>query len=340
VSGSEREHTLLASDPDAGATRVLSEGQVMPRVHDNDLTTSIENHAARELLREQREANESLVLEAVRASEEADAHRLAQAELLRLHDDLEARVDARTLDLARANTELRREIARREHAEELRTHLLRTLSTAEEEERRRVARDIHDQTGQLLVGLSLTLGAIARGGHLAPEPASQLAEAQKMVDELGRQIHGIALRLRPIALDDLGIPAALEQLAAEWSARVGVAVDLAIVGLEGERLPRDAETVLFRIAQEGLTNVAKHARASNVSLVLSRHRGLVTLTVEDDGIGFEVASVGSDRIGLIGMRERVLLVDGKLDIESAPGSGTTLIARVGLPGSPGEERRG
>jgi signal transduction histidine kinase len=303
----------------------------MTRDPEPSTSSSIDDLAAQVLIEEQREANQNLVLATVRAHEEADNHKRVSEELRRLQLELEARVEARTADLARANGELREQIARREHAEAARTALLRKLATVEEDERRRVAGDLHDQTGQLLVGLSLTLRAVARAAHLSPETHAQLGEAQRMTDELGRQIHGLALRLRPTALDDLGLPAALEPLVREWGGRTGVAVDLAIVGLDGgTRLPSDAETVLFRVVQEALSNVAKHARASNVSIVVSRHGGYATATVEDDGIGFDVESAGHDRLGLVGMRERVTLADGTLDIESTPGAGATVIARIPL----------
>jgi signal transduction histidine kinase len=303
----------------------------MARAPETSTSSFTDELAAQTLIDEQREANEHLVLATVRAQEDADNHKRISDELRSLQLELGARVEARTADLARANGELREQIARREHAEAARTALLRKLATVEEDERRRVAADLHDQTGQLLVGLSLTLRDIARAARHFPDAQAQLAEAQHMTDELGRQIHGLALRLRPTALDDLGLPAALEPLVREWGGRTGVAVDLAIVGLDGgARLPSEAETVLFRVVQEALSNVAKHARASNVSIVVSRHGGYATATVEDDGVGFDVESAGHDRLGLVGMRERVTLVGGTLDIESAPDAGATVIARIAL----------
>jgi signal transduction histidine kinase len=136
--------------------------------------------------------------------------------------------------------------------------------------------------------------------------------------------------LRPTALDDIGLHAALGQLVGEWSARTNVHVDLQISDLDNERLPPDVETALFRIVQEALTNVARHARAQHVSVVVQRHEGNAIAVVEDDGVGWNPDRGANGRLGLVGMRERVTLAGGRLDIESAPGEGTTVIARVPL----------
>jgi PAS domain S-box-containing protein len=223
--------------------------------------------------------------------------------------------------LQRANDELEGEMDRRRD-------LARRLSTAQEDERRRVARDLHDSVGQLLAGLSLAVKAVAASAPLPAPAAERLAVVQRVADELGRQVHGLAVRLRPTALDDFGLAAALGQLVGEWSAQAGVPVDLQTVGLESGRLPPAAETALYRVVQEALTNVARHARANSVSVVVSRHDGQATAVVEDDGVGFDLADAGAGRLGLIGMRERVALAGGNLDIESEPGRGTTVIARV------------
>jgi signal transduction histidine kinase len=122
----------------------------------------------------------------------------------------------------------------------------------------------------------------------------------------------------------------LGQLVGEWSARTNVHVDLQISDLEDERLPPDVETALFRIVQEALTNVARHARAQHVSVVVQRHEGNAIAVVEDDGVGWNPDRGANGRLGLVGMRERVTLAGGRLEIESAPGEGTTVIARVPL----------
>jgi signal transduction histidine kinase len=228
-------------------------------------------------------------------------------------------------ELRRARDELERRV-------EERTDLLRKLARAQEDERRRVARDLHDSVGQLLAGLSLAVRAVATAGPLPPAAADRLADVQRVADELGRQVHGMAVRLRPTALDDLGLEAALGQLVGEWSARAEVPVDFQTSGLGGGRLPPEVETVLYRVVQESLTNVARHARATTVSVVVSRYDGTATAVIEDDGVGFDPESAGRGRLGLVGMGERVALAGGELDVESAPGAGTTIIARIGLGG--------
>jgi PAS domain S-box-containing protein len=223
-----------------------------------------------------------------------------------------------------------RDITERRRVEAARDELLRRLVTAQEDERRRVARELHDSVGQLLTALLLGIRAVRDAGPLSSAALARLDDLQRLADELGRQIHDLAIRLRPTALDDLGLEAALGQLVGEWSARTGVAVDFQATGLESGRLRAELETILYRVVQEALTNVAKHARARQVSVVISRHDGSATAVVEDDGVGFDPEAVGEGRLGLIGMYERVALAGGELDIESTPGTGTTIIARVPL----------
>jgi two-component system sensor histidine kinase UhpB len=136
--------------------------------------------------------------------------------------------------------------------------------------------------------------------------------------------------LRPTALDDLGLRAALANYVQDWSGRVGVSAKLQTSGLLDDRLPPDAETALYRIAQEALTNVAKHARAGNVDVILERRADNVLLVIEDDGVGFDPAAAGGagGRFGLLGMQERAGLVGAVLDIESSAGKGTTVLVRM------------
>ncbi|WP_437963125.1 response regulator [Sorangium sp. So ce260] len=266
--------------------------------------------------------------------------RRTDEELRRARDALEAWVAERTAELARANEQLRAEVRQRERAEDVRTDLLRKLSRAQEDERRRVARDLHDSVGQLLAGLSLAVKAVSAAGPLPSPATTRLGEVQRLADELGRQVHTLALQLRPTALDDLGLTAALGQLVGEWSAQAEVPVDFQTAGLDEERLPAEVETVLYRMVQEALTNVAKHARARQVSVVVSRHDGHATAAVEDDGLGFDPETAGNGRLGLVGMRERVAMAGGELDVESIPGAGTTVIARVPTGNGEGRDSEG
>jgi PAS domain S-box-containing protein len=267
----------------------------------------------------------------------------AEDAIRKAHAELEARVLERTAELAHTNAALTDEIARRELAEADRRDLQRRLTTAQEDERRRIARELHDQMGQHLTALGLGLKVVK---DATPDPSpvrEQLQGLQALTDLIGREVHSLALELRPTALDDLGLEAALANYAEGWSERSGIEVDFHGNGLDGVRLPVLIETALYRLVQEALTNVLKHAAAQRVSVVLQRTPGQVSAVVEDDGRGFDAdsapaASAAERRLGLLGMRERVSLVGGTLTVESAVGRGTTVIARVPLRPGDGEVR--
>ena len=224
-----------------------------------------------------------------------------------------------------------------------RREAVQQLINAKEAERHRIARELHDQMGQHLTALSLGL-KVLKDGTDTPEssPARQrLQQLQELADLIGREMHHLALELRPTALDDLGLQTALGNYVEEWSGRSGVGVDFHSTGLDEKRLPSPIETALYRVVQEGLTNVLKHAQARRVSLILQCSSDQVLAIVEDDGRGFDAEAAISTRgprgrLGLLGMRERVALVGGTLTIESTPGRGTTLFARIPLSAN-GEE---
>ncbi|MDY3551822.1 chemotaxis protein CheB [Gemmata sp. JC717] len=248
----------------------------------------------------------------------------AEAALQRANDELEARVAGRTAELERVLGTLETEMERRRH-------LARRLATAQEDERRRVARDLHDTVGQLMAGLSLAFKSIETAGDLPASIAARLSEAQGLMNDLGREVHGLAVRLRPTSLDDIGLEAALGQLVSEWSARSGVRANFHAAGLGPARLPAETETTVYRLVQEALTNVARHANAKTVSVVTTRTSGGISVVVEDDGAGFAPDAAPKGRLGLLGMRERVELVGGEMDIESSPGSGTTVAVQIPVP---------
>jgi two-component system CheB/CheR fusion protein len=262
----------------------------------------------------------------------------AEAVLQEAHDALERRVAARTQDLALANTALQAQIAERVQSEETRQQLLRQLVTAQEEERRHIARELHDQLGQELTALILGLKALQGNLAAGDGPAERIAQLQAMAVRIGQEVRSLAVQLRPSVLDDLGLDLALSNYVEQWSARANVAVDLHTSRLDGERLPLAVETTIYRLVQEALTNVLKHAQASEVSVIIERHSDEVRLIVEDDGVGFSEPAAPSDldatpQLGLIGMQERVALLNGTLTIESAPGSGTSIFAHIPLPGA-------
>jgi signal transduction histidine kinase len=202
---------------------------------------------------------------------------------------------------------------------------LRRVVSAQELERRRLARELHDETGQALTSILLGLKSLEDA-----KDDADLAESTSRVRELVvttlQDVRRLAVELRPKALDDFGLVPALERLVETFREQTGIEVDLE-PRLGDERLPSEVETTLYRITQEALTNVVKHADAKRVSIVLTRRNGSVSAVIEDDGRGF--AESGSENgFGLVGMRERVALVDGRLTVESSPGAGTTLSIEV------------
>lgn len=252
-------------------------------------------------------------------------------------DALEMRVEERTAELARANEALRAEIAAHKLAEAARKELLQELITAQEGERHRLARELHDQMGQHLTALILGLKMVRDATPETSPARARLQQLQALTDLIGKEVHHLALELRPTALDDLGLHTTLVNYVEAWSERSRVEVDFHSTGLEAERLPAPLETALYRIVQEGLTNVLKHAQARRVSLILQRSPNHVRVILEDDGSGFDPEAAMSGRLGLRGMRERVALVGGTVTIESTPGKGTGIFVRIPLAGESGED---
>jgi signal transduction histidine kinase len=205
---------------------------------------------------------------------------------------------------------------------------LRRIVSGQELERQRLARELHDETGQALTSILLGLRAVeeAEGPDETSTAASHLRE---LVVGTLQDVRRLAVQLRPKALDDFGLVAAVERLVQAFSEATAIRVDLE-AQLGDERLPAEVETTLYRIVQEALTNIVKHAEASRVSIVLVRRSGSATVVIEDDGKGFDPAELREESMGIIGMRERVGLHDGRLTLESTPGSGVTLAAEVPL----------
>jgi len=203
---------------------------------------------------------------------------------------------------------------------------LRRILEAQELERRRLARELHDQTGQELTSVLLGLKAVEEAKGEAERTEALAAVRERVVGTL-RDVRRIAVELRPKALDDFGLVAALERLRDTFSEQTGMRVDLE--ARIRDRLPADIETAFYRIVQEALTNIVKYAQASEVSIVLARKAGMVTAVVEDNGRGF-IPDGSSEGLGLVGMGERLALLGGKLKIESSPGGGTTIVAQVPL----------
>jgi signal transduction histidine kinase len=200
---------------------------------------------------------------------------------------------------------------------------LRRVVAGQEVERRRLARELHDETGQALTSILLGLRAVEDAG------SANVDELRALVVATLQDVRRLAVQLRPKALDDFGLVAALERLVQTFSESSGISTELE-ANIGEERLPSDVETTIYRIVQEALTNIVKHADATSVSILVVRRDALVTAVIEDNGRGFDPATERDDSLGLEGMRERVELHDGRLTIEAAPGSGTTLRIEVPL----------
>ena len=208
--------------------------------------------------------------------------------------------------------------------------LSRRLVEVQESERRYIARELHDETSQALTALMFGLRLMEQEvGH--PENLlARLAELKQLTDGILEDLHRLAMDLRPASLDHLGLVAALEQLVKVVCERYNLGVRFKTVGISEEvRLPDDVETALYRIVQEALTNVVRHARANNVDVILELQEGRSIIVVEDDGVGFDALEIHkSGHLGLLGMQERAQMAGGTLQVESRPGGGTTIVAEV------------
>src|SRR5919202_2070882 len=205
---------------------------------------------------------------------------------------------------------------------------LRRVVAGQELERQRLARELHDETGQALTSILLGLKAVEEAATIEKVRAGA-NELRELVVATLQDVRRLAVELRPKAIDDFGIVAALERLTQTFSEATGIEVQLE-AALGDERFPGEVETTLYRIVQEALTNTVKHAGARKVSILLMRRGGAATVVIEDDGRSFDTAAVREDGLGLLGMRERVALLEGKLTVESSPEAGTTLVAEVPL----------
>ena len=210
--------------------------------------------------------------------------------------------------------------------EQMRSQLLEKVIAAQEDERRRIARELHDETGQALTSLLVRLQTMNQQCPL-PEMKTQMDDLRRVLAETLSNVRALAVELRPSVLDDLGLAAALERYVRDYQARHNLEVGLVVFGLE-ERLLPALETALYRIVQESLTNIARHAQATSVSVLVERRNERVRAIVEDNGVGFELSAAHSDRLGLYGRRERAKLLNGTLMIESTPGRGTSIYVDV------------
>ncbi|MGH3015430.1 MAG: GAF domain-containing sensor histidine kinase, partial [Gaiellaceae bacterium] len=231
-------------------------------------------------------------------------------------------------DLRLAETLAQRAAIAVDLSERVSRDAVRRVVEAQELERARLARELHDETGQALTSILLGLKPLEQTA-LSDETVAAVASVRELVVSTLQDVRRLAVELRPSALDDFGLVSAVERLAETFREQTGMQVDLE-TQLGEERLPGAVETALYRIVQEALTNIVKHAEASRVSILLTRKDGSALAVVEDDGLGFDPGAARDEGLGLVGMRERVALVGGRLRIESAMGAGATLVAEVPL----------
>jgi signal transduction histidine kinase len=239
----------------------------------------------------------------------------------------------RQIGVAVENARLWEEVKRKEV---LRGQLLSQVITAQETERKRIARELHDEAGQLLTTLLVGLRTLEQTPAL-PDPTrcsvTDLKELGKCVFD---EIHRLAVELRPNLLDQLGLVGAVESCLRDFGARTGVKTDFEASGLDGTPLPAEVEIAVYRVVQEALNNVARHAAASRVGIILEQRRSALVAIVEDDGRGFDPEAIfdstDEDRphLGLFGMQERAALLGGRLAIESASGQGATVFVEIPL----------
>jgi signal transduction histidine kinase len=264
----------------------------------------------------------------------------------------------RTRALADANRRTRREIGRRRgvekalrtserrnslllkeaiHMQEHLRHLSRRVLSAQEEERKQISRELHDEIGQILTGVTVRLATLKKEAAVNTRGLEKkLASTQRLLEKTMRIVHRFARELRPPILDDLGLIPALHAFMRQFTKRTRIPIRFSAFAAV-EQLHSDKRTVLYRVGQESLTNVAKHAHASRVSVDIRRIEGDVRLEIHDDGRSFQVQRVLTagrvTHLGLLGMRERVEMVGGVFSVESRPGKGTTIRALIPLKGT-------
>ncbi|HVF31182.1 MAG TPA: PAS domain S-box protein [Pyrinomonadaceae bacterium] len=250
--------------------------------------------------------------------EDISARKKAEEVLRRSKKELESLVQERTKELETATRD--------------RITMLRQLVNAQEDERRRIAREVHDQLGQQVTVLRLKLSAIKKSSESGETIHERIEEIRELARVLDADIGFLAWRSRPAVLDDLGLAAALKQYTQRWSANVNIKATFDGRRFGERRLTPEAETAFYRIMQEALNNVYKHARAGSVGVFLERKGLDAILIVEDDGVGFDsdrtYPAFSASGLGIVSMRERMALIGGSLEIESSNDAGTTIYATV------------
>lgn len=228
------------------------------------------------------------------------------------------------------NSQLWEELRHKEH---LRAQLLNKVVTAQEEERQRISRELHDETGQALTSLLVQLKLLERCSSLE-DVKVQTEDIRQLALRTLQEVRRLAADLRPAALDDLGLISALEGYIYNYASKTHIEVDFQPHDLDTLRLAHDVEIVLYRVIQEALTNIARHANASQVMVNIERDQECIRVLVTDDGCGFDAAALlkkADHGLGILGMQERIQLIGGRFRIDSAPGSGTQIRVELFVP---------
>jgi len=268
---------------------------------------------------------DGVVITLVDISEQVSAREyLSQAQ-----DELEERVAARTKELEVVNESLRQEMGERARIEDSRMQLLSQLVSAQEDERRRFALDLHDQLGQQLTTLKLKLETLSRQTDGDAGISSSIQDLQNLVRQLNNEVDFLAWQMRPVSLDDLGLSATLKNYVTQWATNFNIIGDFRAGELGDGRFSPQIETNLYRIVQEALNNCAKHSNCTRAEVLLERRDGHLLLIIADNGLGFNPETIRKDgRWGLVGMHERAGLIGGTVEVESTPNQGTTIYVRV------------
>lgn len=255
----------------------------------------------------------------------------ATADLRKAGEQLESRVATRTAELSDTNESLRSEVAERLRVEKSRLEVMGQLVKAQEDERQRFARDLHDQLGQQLTALRLKLESMNERHEKEAGLGQEFKSLQDIVKQLDSDVDFLAWQLRPVVLDDLGLSAALANYVTQWSQHFEIPAEFHSGNLQNIRLNGEIETNLYRIVQEALNNCAKHAKCKTANVLLEKRGQDLVLIIEDDGDGFDQQKKNNGH-GFIGMRERAALIKGTIEVESTHGDGTTIFVRVPLGG--------
>ncbi len=248
----------------------------------------------------------------------------AEEQLQKAHIELEKRVAERTAELMQANVKLREQVSERQRAEEALRALSARLMSAQEEERRRISRDLHDDLGQILTSMGLDL----ERALMLEDLVKKESLIQRVLDatrEARNRLRELSFLLRPSVLDDLGLKEAIQTYISDFSARTGIETEL-LFRCSNNVISNEGTISIYRIVQEALTNISKYAKAGKVWVSLHSEDSRIILNIRDDGVGFDTTAMKIEKcLGLAGMKERAELLGGSFKLLSVPGTGTEII---------------